>query len=141
MFYSTQVNNNKIVAYLTECRSYFAEVHTHTLRLIGNIWEILTIKCYMLYRYEMTANPIWWPDIVQVKDRQKYVTCRSKTEQKTFNIKVSTCTTFLSFFFSVQPVLRGHSVFSSPPQQPMTSNFEGFLYQILSITLFPYLIP
>ena len=31
-------------------------------------------------------------------------------------------------------VLRGHSVFSSPPQQPMTSDFEGFLYQILSIT-------
>ena len=82
----------------------------------------------MLYRYEMTANPIWWPDIVQVKDRQKYVTCRSKTEQKTFNIKVSTCTTFLSFFFSVRPlsVLRGHSVFSSPPQQPMTETSKDF---------------
>ena len=31
-------------------------------------------------------------------------------------------------------------VFSSPPQRPMTSDFEGFLYQILSITLFSYLI-
>ena len=30
-------------------------------------------------------------------------------------------------------------VFSSPPQRPMTSDFEGFLYQILSITLFSYL--
>ena len=30
-------------------------------------------------------------------------------------------------------------VFSSPPQQPMTSDFEGFLYQILSITLLSYL--
>ena len=38
---------------------------------------------------------------------------------------------FLSF-------LRGHSVFSSPPQRPMTSDFEGFLYQILSISLFSY---
>ena len=28
---------------------------------------------------------------------------------------------------------------SSPPQRPMTSDFEGFLYQILSITLFSYL--
>ena len=36
-------------------------------------------------------------------------------------------------------VLRGHSFFSSPPQRPMTSDFEGFLYQILSITLFSYL--
>ena len=30
--------------------------------------------------------------------------------------------------------------FSSPPQRPMTSDFDGFLYQILSITLFSYLI-
>ena len=31
-------------------------------------------------------------------------------------------------FFSVRlvSVLRGHSVFSSPPQRPMTSDFEGF---------------
>ena len=28
--------------------------------------------------------------------------------------------------------------FSSPPQRPMTSDFEGFLYQILSITLLSY---
>ena len=42
------------------------------------------------------------------------------------------------FFFSVRllSVQRGHSFFSSPPQWPMT---KGFLYQILSITLFSYL--
>ena len=49
------------------------------------------------------------------------------------------CFVFLFFggVFSVQllSVLRGHSVFPSPPQRPMTSDFEGFLYQILSITL------
>ena len=39
------------------------------------------------------------------------------------------------------PVLRGHSVFSSPPQRPMTSDFEGFLYQILSIIMFSYQKP
>ena len=35
---------------------------------------------------------------------------------------------FFCVFFSVRPlsVLRGHSVFSSPPQRPMTSEFEGF---------------
>ena len=44
------------------------------------------------------------------------------------------------YFFSVRllSVLRGHSFFSSPQQRPMTSNFEGFLYRILSITLFSY---
>ena len=31
-------------------------------------------------------------------------------------------------------VLRDHSVFSSPPQRPMTSHFERFPSQILSIT-------
>ena len=45
-------------------------------------------------------------------------------------------------FFSVRllSVLRSHSVFSSLLQRPMTSDFKGFLYQILSITLFSYLI-
>ena len=35
---------------------------------------------------------------------------------------------FFLFFFSVRlvSVLRGHSVCSSPPQRPMTSDFEGF---------------
>ena len=46
---------------------------------------------------------------------------------------------FLSFF-SVRhlSVLRGHSVFSSLPQRPMNSDYEGFLYQILSITFFNF---
>ena len=41
-------------------------------------------------------------------------------------------------FFSVRLLsdLRDHSAFSSTPQRPMTSDFEGFLYTILSITLF-----
>ena len=43
---------------------------------------------------------------------------------------------FCLFRFRLLSVLRGHSVFSSPQQQPMTSEFEGFLYQVLSITLF-----
>ena len=36
--------------------------------------------------------------------------------------------TFFIDFFSVRllSVLRGHSVFPSPPQLPMTSDFEGF---------------
>mgnify|MGYP007091378552 CR=1 FL=1 len=48
---------------------------------------------------------------------------------------------FYNFLFSVRllSVLRGHSFFSSPPQRPMTSDFKGFLSQILSITLFSYL--
>ena len=38
---------------------------------------------------------------------------------------------FFFFFFSVRlvSVLRGHSVFSSPPQRPMTSDFERFSNQ------------
>ena len=47
----------------------------------------------------------------------------------------------VSFSVRLLSVLRGHSVFSSPSQRPMTSDFEGFLYQTLSITfIFPILI-
>ena len=60
-------------------------------------------------------------------------------------IMISSCTyqkLIYFFIFSnvrLLSVLCGHSVFSSPPQRPMTSDFEGFLYQILSIALFSYL--
>ena len=45
---------------------------------------------------------------------------------------------FVFVFFSVRLllVLRGHSVFSSPPQRPMSSHFEGFFYPV---HLFSYL--
>jgi len=47
---------------------------------------------------------------------------------------------YLFFNVGLLSVISGHSFFSFPPQRPMTSDFEGFLYQILSITLFSYLI-
>ena len=43
---------------------------------------------------------------------------------------------FLAFEFCLLCVV---IVFFTPPQRPMTSDFEGFLYQILSITLFYFL--
>ena len=48
-----------------------------------------------------------------------------------------------STFFSVRllSVLRGHSVFPSPPQRPMTSNFEGFsIPDFIHYIYFPILI-
>ena len=50
----------------------------------------------------------------------------------------STVILFFKFCLSVRllSVLRGHLVFSSPPQR---SDFEGFLSQILSITCLSYL--
>ena len=47
------------------------------------------------------------------------------------------------FFFSVQllSVLRGHSDFSSPPQRPMTSDFEGSsIPDFIQYIYFPILI-
>ena len=54
---------------------------------------------------------------------------------------VASAVDFLNDFFSLRllSVLPGHSVFASTPQWPMTSDFEGFLYHILSITIFSYL--
>ena len=50
---------------------------------------------------------------------------------------------FFSIFFSIWllSVLRGHSVFSSPPQRPMTSDFEGFsIPDFIHYIYFPILI-
>ena len=75
------------------------------------------------------------PNLYQFNDACMYT--------KTNNIEIKNTQTIFSsrHFFSVRllSVLRGHSVFSSPPKRPMTFDFEGFLYVILSITLFSYL--
>ena len=50
---------------------------------------------------------------------------------------------FVFCFFSVRllSVLRGHSVFSSPPQRPMTSDFEAFsIPDFIHYIYFPILI-
>ena len=50
---------------------------------------------------------------------------------------------FFWYFFSVQLVLvlHGHSLFSSPPQRPMTSHFEGFyIPDFIHYIYFPILI-
>ena len=44
------------------------------------------------------------------------------------------CSLFLFFSVRLLSVPCGHPFFSSPPQRPMTSDFGGFLSQILSIT-------
>ena len=58
---------------------------------------------------------------------------------KTHVTPIMTIIYFLFFIVRFLSVLRGHSFFSSPPQRPMTSDFEGVLYQILSITIYSYL--
>ena len=46
-----------------------------------------------------------------------------------------------SFSVRLLSVLRGHSVFSSPPQRPMTSDFEGFaIPYFIHYIYFPILI-
>ena len=48
---------------------------------------------------------------------------------------------FFVFFRVRLSVLRGHSFFSSPPQRPMTSDFEGFsIPDFIHYTYFPILI-
>ncbi|KAL4233205.1 hypothetical protein ACF0H5_007889 [Mactra antiquata] len=38
--------------------------------------------------YDRSTTPIWWQDLVQTKDRQKYFTCKSLNDEKYFNFKV-----------------------------------------------------
>ena len=60
-----------------------------------------------------------------------------------YNKGLLTLNTFLKKEFSVRllSVLRGHSVFSSPPQRPMTSDFERFsIPDFIHYIYFPILI-
>ena len=80
--------------------------------------------------------------------RSNYCKVRPKSviEMVVLHVYSIRCTCIINMwrvkiFFSVLllSVLRGHSVFSSPPQGPMTSDFEGFSYQIVSITFLSHL--
>ena len=51
---------------------------------------------------------------------------RSRSILQFVSIHFETKTYQLSFSVRLLSVLRGHSVLSSPPQRPMTSDFEGF---------------
>ena len=46
---------------------------------------------------------------------------------------------FFSFYFCLLSFLRGHSVFPSLPQRPMTSDFEGFSIPDIIHYIFFYL--
>ena len=89
-------------------------------------------KCFLLNSYR--ANPC--------RVRMPLTVRNIITKQRLCFLKVVICQSNIDAFFSVRllSVLRGHSLFSSPPQRPTTSDFEGFLSQILPITFFPILI-
>ena len=59
------------------------------------------------------------------------------------NVLYTLSKVFFYVFFSIRllSVLLGHSFFSSPPQQPMTSDFEGFsIPDFIHYIYFPILI-
>ncbi|KAK3591108.1 hypothetical protein CHS0354_035920 [Potamilus streckersoni] len=39
--------------------------------------------------YKKCTSPVWWKDLVQTKDRQKFFTCYSQDGQNVFNIKIA----------------------------------------------------
>ena len=74
---------------------------------------------------------------------------RTRTRRVVLSLSVSTLIIvvlgifFIYIYFSVRllSVLCGHSVFSSPPQRPMTSDFEGFsIPDFIHYIYFPILI-
>ena len=114
----------------------------HKYSIILDIKRKHNFKHFLLYTYCRNTNPkgralkSWRCTELSLKQKERILfTFRMLFSCKQHN------SNFEDFFlvFRLLSFLRGHSVFSSPPQWPMTSNFEGFLYQILSITLFSYL--
>ena len=57
------------------------------------------------------------------------------------NHRASTLDIFIFVSVRLLSVLHGHSVFASPPQRPMTSDFEGFsIPDFIHYIYFPILI-
>ena len=68
---------------------------------------------------------IWWNNQHMTYIRM-WVLFQSQREITENTRSSRSCRLFFLFSVRLLSVLRGHSVFSSPPQRPMTSNFEGF---------------
>ena len=60
----------------------------------------------------------------KTRSRHKYSMCQFICGTSLFLLSLAD--DFIYFSVRLLSVLRGHSVFSSPPQRPMTSDFEGF---------------
>ena len=97
------------------------------------------LKCILITKQQETTKEIgeivWQPRSIVWQSRSPNMTSIERS-----NKCVHVCC--LKFFFLAFDFCRFCvviRVFSSPPQRPMTSDLEGFLYQILSIALFSYL--
>ena len=115
-------------------------VPVHNIRFSTYLLCITSLNGTLI-RFKMFTLPNFWClEGVWVPIPEVYVEHRLVIITNTVNGVCFCCgVLFINhlFIFSVEhlSVLRGHSVFSSPPQRPMTSDFEGFLSQIVSIII------
>ena len=109
--------------------------------------DTLTLLCFSLFIRSNKPCPRLTLRIMFLKNTTIFDSIIPNTmyrSRKTENLshKKYSCCCF-SFFFSIRllSVLRGHSVFSSPPQRPMTSDFIGFsIPDCIHYFYFPILI-
>ena len=109
--------------------------------------DTLTLLCFSLFIRSNKPCPRLTLRIMFLKNTTIFDSIIPNTmyrSRKTENLshKKYSCCCF-SFFFSIRllSVLRGHSVFSSPPQRPMTSDIEGFsIPDCIHYIYFPILI-
>ena len=99
------------------------------MRRLNGISVTRYIRCFIISHMPMSVSLVANISLCFLRSFISYSNC------SLVNVLIRS----MRFCFSsvrLLSVLRGHSVVSSPPQRPMTSEFEGFLYQILSIILY-----
>ena len=118
----------------TQTSSYILFCDKTQVHSCQSLNDLLGGFLYSWLLYVLYMCPVHWKTVVIV-----VVACSYPLLIYPCNIEYNTLFSCFFLFFSVRllSVLCDHSCFfSSPPQRPMTSDFEGFLSQILSITFF-----
>ena len=109
------------------------------LQLLKNPSQFTTVTNKVIYFTRFHACLIFWALVIKRSIQMIYQSKYSDYSTEVQSLRKFDIQCLYSFSVSTFIGSTWLFVFSSQPQRPMTSDFAGFLYQILSITLFSYL--
>ena len=119
-------DDGEIVEQEGESIQYFSYTKEEHSEDEDDIHETKFLLRFLATNTDTAHRYMWVNDTGEVRTDGGYTNIASK--KRTSNLcKYLVSSFFFSFcFFRLLSVLRGHSIFPSPPRRSMTSDFEGF---------------